>query len=162
VTFRHCPRCATELVPRIDEGRARARCPREGCGFVHYDNPVPVVAGIVERDGHIVLVREKYMPEKWFGLVTGFLEREEDPAAGVLREIKEEIGLDGRIERLVGVYPFVPMNQVIIAYHVRAEGEIVQSDEIAGFKIIPIEKVRPWPFGTGEALRDFLSSRGSM
>jgi polyferredoxin len=33
-------------------------------------------------------------------------------------------------------------------------------DELAGYQEIPIEKVRPWPQGTGPGLRDWLATRG--
>jgi NAD+ diphosphatase len=120
--FRYCPRCGVELAESEHGGRTRPACPREGCGYVHWDNPVPVVAAIVEREGHVLLVRNKTFPEKWFGLVTGFLERGETPEEGVLREVKEELGLDAELRALVGAYAFLPMNQLIVAYHVVAHG----------------------------------------
>lgn len=156
---RFCPSCGQPLSVRNDGERDRKICVAEGCGRVVYDNPTPVVAAIVEKDGCAILARAHHFPEKWFGLVTGFLERGEAPDAGVLREVKEELGLDGTIVELVGVYPFTPMNQVIIAYHVRAEGEITLGAELAAFKAVPLEKLRPWPLGTGDAVRDFLANR---
>lgn len=158
---RFCPGCGGPLGTRSDGGKDRRACADPACGRVLYDNPTPVVAAIVERAGHVVLARNEGFPDGWFGLVTGFLERGEDPAEGVLREVKEELGLDGVIVSLVGVYPFAPMNQVIIAYHVRAEGEITVGDELAAVKEIPIAKLRPWPFGTGDAVRDWLANRPS-
>jgi NADH pyrophosphatase NudC (nudix superfamily) len=156
---RYCPRCGSELGDAEHGGRPRPSCPRDGCGYVHWDNPVPVVAAIVERDGCVVLVRNATFPPKWFGLVTGFLERGESPEEGVLREVKEELGLDATLVGLVGVYAFAPMNQVVIAYHLRAEGEIVLGEELAEHKLVPIEKLRPWPFATGDAVRDWLARR---
>ena len=41
-----------------------------------------------------------------------------------LREVREELGLNGRVVEMVGAYAFPAMNQVILAYHVAAEGEI--------------------------------------
>lgn len=144
----------------MDGGLNRAACPDSECGFIFYDNPTPVVAALVEHRGQIVLIRNKGWPEAWFGLVSGFLERNESPAEGVLREVKEEIGLDGAIESLIGVYPFFMRNQVIIAYYVRATGEITLGDELADYKIVAPEKLRPWPLGTGEAVRDWLKAQG--
>jgi NAD+ diphosphatase len=157
--MRFCPRCATPLATREDGGRDRLACPKEGCGYVFYDNPTPVVSALVEREGAIILARNKGWPEEWFGLVAGFLERGESPPEGVLREVKEELGLDGEIVSLIGLYPFPEMNQVIIAYHVRARGEIALGDELAAYKAVPPEKLRPWPMGTGHAVRDWLAAR---
>lgn len=161
---RFCLRCGTALEPVVLEERERRRCPAEGCGFVFYGNPLPVVAAIVEHvtgpgEGEIILARQKGWPPGWFGLVTGFLERGEEPEAAMLRELREELGLEGEIVSLVGVYPFVQRNEIIVAWHVRARGEIVLGDELEAHKRVAIEKLRPWPFGTGLAVRDWLARR---
>jgi NAD+ diphosphatase len=162
-TAKFCLRCGGALAPHEEENRTRMRC--GACGWVHYGNPTPVVAAIVEHRASaddtacVVLVRNHGWPDKWFGLVTGFLEANETPAAGVLRELKEELGLDGEVVSLVGVYAFPQRNELIVAYHVRATGEIVRGAELEDHKRVPIEKVRPWPFGTGEALKDWLDRR---
>jgi ADP-ribose pyrophosphatase YjhB (NUDIX family) len=126
---------------------------------VHWDSPVPVVAAIVEHDGEIVLVNDRAWPPDLFGVVAGFLEPEESPEAGVLREVKEELGLDGEILRLVGVYAFAQKNQVIMAWHVRAGGEIRLGGELRAVKRVAPERLKPWSFGTGPAVRDWLTGR---
>jgi NADH pyrophosphatase NudC (nudix superfamily) len=156
---RHCPLCTTELKPGFAYGRDRLICPTLGCGYVFWDNPRPVVAAIVEHEGDIVLARNQGWPDNMFGLVTGFLERGELPEEGILREIKEEIGLDGEIVSFIGHYVFEPMNQIITAYHVRAWGNIVIDDELAGIKRVSPDKLRPWPMGTGKAVADWLATR---
>lgn len=158
--FKFCPRCAKPLETVEYDGMTRRRCPDKACGFVHWNNPVPVVAAIIEYDGQVLLARNKLWPEKFFGLVTGFLERNEAPQAGVLREVKEEVGLDAKLEGFVGHYDFHQMNQLIIAFHVSASGPITLNDELAEYKLLPPEKVRPWPSGTGHAMRDWLVARG--
>ncbi|MHB8878082.1 MAG: NUDIX domain-containing protein, partial [Myxococcaceae bacterium] len=117
-----CPRCAGPLSPRAEGGRSRLACTAPGCGYVFYGNPVPVVAAIVEHEGKVLLVRNKGWPEKMFGLMTGFLEAGEAPEVAVLRELEEELGLKGEVVSLVGLYAFEQMNQLIVAYHVKAEG----------------------------------------
>jgi len=89
-------------------------------------------------------------------LITGFLEKGESPEKAVIREVKEELDLDARAVGLIGIYPFAEQNQVIIAYHISAEGEIKMGEELAEVKSVAPEKVRPWPFGTGHAVKDWL------
>ena len=158
----YCPRCAHALVDAPHGGRTRRACPEARCGFVFWDNPTPVVAAIVERNDKVVLARSVGWPEKWFGLVTGFLERGESPEEGVLREVEEELGLRAELKALVGVYAFRRMNQVIVAYHVEAHGGQITLDEteLAAYKEVPLAKVRPWRAGTGQALMEFLRERG--
>ena len=156
--FSHCPKCGAALTDFTDhEGRSR----RKGadCGFIHYDNPTPVVAAIVEHGDDIILVQNKGWPAHFFGLVTGFLEKNEEPTDAVLREVEEELGLKGELVSFVGIYTFTMMNQVIMTWHVRAEGEVVVGDELAAIKRIPRHKLRPWPMGTGKAVADWLAGR---
>ena len=154
--FKFCPRCGSALVTRTHHGRERKLCEASGCGFVHWGNPTLVVAAIIEHEGQMLLARGKNWPEKMFALVTGFLEAAESPEQGVLREVKEEVGLDGEVLSLVGVYPFEMRNEVIIAFHVRTAGKIVLNDELAAYKLIPKEKLRAWPLGTGLAVQDWI------
>lgn len=137
---------------------ARLACSKD-CGFVHWDNPVPVVAAIVEHEGMIVLARNKAWPERMFGLITGFLEKDETPAQGVQREVNEELSLEPQGAALVGLYPFARRNELIIAYHVPARGEIRLNEELAEFRRIAPERLRPWDSGTGPALADWLKGR---
>lgn len=158
--YRYCPLCRTELVSAVRGGATRLVCPQ--CPFVHWRNPVPVVAAVVERADRVVLVRSIGRPPTWFGLVAGFLERDEHPEAAVLREVREELGIDCRLESCIGIYPFERLNQVIFAYHVRgSDGPItLAADELDAYREVPLDKLRPWPQGTGPALRDWLAARG--
>lgn len=156
---KYCPQCKESLVTREIDGKSRLACPSGSCGYVFWDNPTPVVAAVVEHNGAVVLVRNKGWPEKIYGLLSGFLEKNETPETAILREVKEEIGLDAKIESLIGIYSFFQMNQLIVAYHISAQGEIKLGDELAGVKSVPPERLKPWPFGTGIAVRDWLERR---
>ncbi|HEY7840083.1 MAG TPA: NUDIX domain-containing protein [Gammaproteobacteria bacterium] len=155
---RFCPRCGGALRLRDIGGSERSVCADDACGYVFWNNPVPVVAALVEHDGAIVLANNRDWPDHLFGLITGFLERRESPEAAVLREVHEELGLAGRIESLIGLYPFEQMNQIIIAFHVRAEGSIRLGEELRAVKRVEPAKLRPWDFGTGLAVRDWLKA----
>lgn len=157
-----CPKCATPLVDEMRGGKERRICPAESCGYVFWNNPIPVVCAIVEREGKVILVQSKGWPKSWYALVTGFLERKEMPEEAVIREVKEEIGLDATVGSFIGMYPFYRMNQLLLVYHVIAEpGDIqLEEEELVDYKEVPIEDVRPWPAGTGVGLRDWLRTKG--
>lgn len=158
--YRYCPQCGQALESRDEGAMPRQACPDRRCGFIHWDNPVPVVAAVVEHEGKIVLARNVAWPATWYALVTGFLERAEDPAQAVLREVKEELDLDGLAANFIGHYEFRRMNQIIIAYHVPAVGTIRLNEELADYRHEAFHEVRYWEAGTGYALRDWLRTRG--
>jgi NAD+ diphosphatase len=165
VDAKFCILCATALAPIVqleDSGaRTRLRCP--ACGWTHWNNPTPVLAAVIElldRDGQVLLARNAAWPGKFFGLITGFMEAGESPTEGIAREVMEETSLRAESVALIGAYEFLRMNQVIIAYHVAARGQIVLSPELVDYRTLAPEKVKCWPAGTGHALADWLRSRG--
>jgi len=158
--MRFCPLCGDKLVEKEIDGAQRIACSSDTCSFVHWDNPTPVVAAIVELDGKVIMIRNKGWPEKMFGIVSGFLEKGETPDNAILREVKEELGLDGRIESFIGYYSFFEMNQLILTYHIAAKGEIVIGDELEEIRVVEPERIKPWPYGTGPAVKKWLESRG--
>ena len=156
--YNFCPTCQSKLRTNKEGYLA---CTDDSCTFVYYENPTPVVAAIVEYgENQVVLAHNVAWPPKWYAVITGFLEKHEDPAECVVREVKEELGLDAEIGEFIGHYTFKRMNQLIIAYHVRASGEITLNEELDDYKIVPFEKVKTWPSGTGRALKHFLEGRG--
>jgi NAD+ diphosphatase len=165
MNFRFCPQCATALAPieQLEDGGPKTRLRCTACDFTHWNNPTPVLAAVVEcvdRDGQLLLARNAAWTHRMFALITGFMEAGETPQEGVAREVTEETGLAVDAVSLIGVYDFQRMNQVIIAYHAQARGEIVLSPELAEYKLFAPQDVRCWPAGTGYALADWLRSRG--
>ena len=163
--FKFCPSCATPLqLQSADEdggAKTRLRCP--ACTWTHWNNPTPVLAAVidlVDRDGQVLLARNAAWPGKFYGLITGFMEAGETPEEGITREVGEETSLIVDSLSLVGVYEFLRMNQVIIAYHVRARGEIVLSPELVSYRLFAPAEIKCWPAGTGRAVADWLRSRG--
>lgn len=156
--YRFCPACATPLTRAICGERERSACP--ACDWVHWDNPVPVVAAVIEYEGRVLLARNAAWPAGRFALVTGFLERDETPRDAVIREVKEETNLDAIDAQLIGVYDFALRNQVIIAYHVSAAGDVKLNEELVEYRLIEPARVKTWPRGTGFALADWLRTRG--
>jgi NAD+ diphosphatase len=159
--MQYCPWCGSRLGLKKIEGREYTACTTGLCEYVYWDNPLPVVAAIVEHRGSVLLARGKGWPANFFGLVTGFLEKGESPEDAVRREVKEELGLDSEIRGFVGMYPFFQKNQLLLVYHLSADGDIMLNDELEEVKSVTPEKLRPWPFGTGIAVKDWLERRNA-
>ncbi len=158
--FKFCPRCAAPLQDRIEGGFNRRVCDTQACGYIWWDNPTPVVAAVVEHEGRVLLARNVAWPPGFFALVTGFLEKNELPHEAVQREVEEELGLTPQGASFIGHYSFERMNQLIIAYHVPAQGSVRLNEELAEYKHVACEQARFWPAATGYALRDWLRGKG--
>lgn len=161
-TVRFCPCCGIHLVTRVIAEKNRLICPADNCNYVFWDNPVPVVAAVVEHEGSIILARNTAWPEKTFGLITGFLEKNETTEEAIKREVKEELGLDSLSADFIGIYSFFEMNQTIIGYHVRTDGAITIGEELAEVKPVNIDKLKAWPFGTGFIVQKWLEKLNNL
>ena len=160
--WRFCPNCATalQLVTQMEDGGEKARLRCAACAWTHWNNPTPVLAAVIQYRDRILLARNAAWTNKMYALITGFMEAGETPQEGIAREIREETSLEPVELNLIGVYDFQRMNQVIIAYHAIARGEIRLSPELVDYKLYEYDAVKCWPAGTGYALADWLRSRG--
>lgn len=159
--IKYCPQCGSVLIDKQTDDRSRKHCPDDKtCGYVHWNNPVPVVGAIVEHNGEIILARNAMWPPEWYAIITGFLEKGESAEEGILREVKEELNLDAEIVEFVSIYDFFQMNQLIIVYHVKAVGEIQLSEELVDYRRYKDHEIKPWPMGTGQAVKAWQNKRG--
>lgn len=104
------------------------------CG--QWEKPSLAVDAIVINGDKILLIKRGKEP--WKGMLAfpgGFVEQGEDPEVAVIRELKEECGLDGVVEKLVCVKGDPnrdPRGHVVsIAYLVTAQGMPSAGDDAA-------------------------------
>ena len=90
----HCPQCGGTLGLLLVERRERQGC--VGCGFVLYRNPASASAGVVLNPaGEVLLVRRAIEPWKgYWALPAGYQEIDEGPEDALVREVREETGID--------------------------------------------------------------------
>lgn len=98
-----CTYCGQKLINERIEGVKRAVC--SSCENIHYDNPIPASAAVVFNDkGEILLVKRNCEPKAgMWCLPGGFIEVDETPDQGTIRELKEETGLDADTDILLDV-----------------------------------------------------------
>jgi len=128
--------------------------------------PYLAVDGVVrlwerERFKGIVLVERRYEP-LGYALPGGFVEVGETVEKAVLREVKEETGLDARIVKLLGVYSEPnrdPRFHVVsVVFVLDAYGEPKGGDDAKKAVVFPIEDL-PFDkivFDHAKILKDYL------
>jgi len=73
------------------------------------------VAGVFfSADGKVLVLHHVYRHTYPWGLPSGFLNAGESSEQGVLRELKEETGLDGSIERILGIQLVRPHHMEVV------------------------------------------------
>ena len=72
---------------------------------------VGALATIFDDTGRVLLVHQMYKGNKW-AWPGGIVEESESPWAAVVREVKEEVGLEVQVTRLISVYHVADRNSV--------------------------------------------------
>ncbi len=105
--FRYCPQCAKPLERQEHQnGEAFPGCP-DG-HFTHYDNPAAVAGAVVRQDGKYLVLKRAQEPSKGkWEIPGGFINAGETAEETIIRELKEETGLDVRIVRYIGSFASV-------------------------------------------------------
>jgi len=162
--MKFCPNCANPLIKKYIDGSSKLACSNEACSFVYWNNPVPVVAALVEYNQTYIIARNVLWPKKIFSVITGYLEQNETPEDAVLREVSEELGLSGNIRRHIGNYTFREKNQVILCYEVEATGTITTNHELAEIRLLTPAELLEYDFSplyiTQNIIHDWAKTSG--
>ena len=129
--FKYCPFDGQPLT-ETEHGKPACKC-----GFVQWDNPIPVVAVLITTGGGIVAIQRKLDPcAGGWCLPCGFVDSGEDPAIAAVRETKEEAGLDVKVLSLLRAVKAPTANQIILFYHAEVVGgALAAGDDAAQVKI---------------------------
>lgn len=80
-------------------------------------------------------------------MITGFVERNENPMATLRRELKEELGLDLAGAEFIGHFVFPEANQLIVAFLAHGVGSVSFGSELAEVKMLTNEEAETYNFG---------------
>lgn len=131
---------------------------------MRYKNPKLTVDGIVKRDEKVLLIKRKKEPFKnMWALPGGFVNYGEKAEDAVIREVKEETGLDTRVERLFGVYsdpdrdPRGHTVSIVFVLQI-VGGELRGGDDACDAKFFPLDDLPELAFDHSRILSDFRRS----
>lgn len=163
--YEFCPKCAASLeLKKLKEIEPeRLVCIR--CGFVFYLGPSVAVGAIVPLDGGIALLKRGIEPGhgKWV-FPGGYVDRGETLPEAVVRETREEVGLDVHPVRLLNAYSYPGRPIILVAYLTEARGGTLQAaDEALEVRVVSPREI-PWSElafpSTHDVLRDYVAGLG--
>jgi ADP-ribose pyrophosphatase YjhB (NUDIX family) len=142
--FKFCPADGTRLEdPRPSGGVA---CPL--CGRSWYRNSAPAVGAVIVEDSRALVTVRAREPEKGrVDLPGGFLEVGEHPVDGLVREAREELGVEIEVvERpvLLATHTYGEGGAYVLAIGFRAritDGETHPTDDVAEVRWISTEEL---------------------
>ncbi|MFN7086736.1 MAG: NAD(+) diphosphatase [Burkholderiales bacterium] len=119
-----CGRCGTPTEQRRNE-RARA-CPN--CGRVVYPPISPAIMVLVTRGRELLLGRRAIWPEQRYSALAGFVEPGETLEQTVVRETREEVGVEIANIRYFGSQPWPFPHSLMIAFTAEYAGGEIRPD----------------------------------
>ena len=155
---RFCGRCGT---PTERHAKERSRvCPR--CGLQHFPRLSPAVITLIEDGERMLLARSPHFAPGVYSTLAGFVEPGESLEEAVVREVREEVGVELADLRYFSSQPWPFPNSLMVGFVARyAGGEIrLQEDEIEDARWFTREDLPVLPGAMSIARRlieDFLA-----
>lgn len=111
-THQFCGRCGAQLRTKTTE-RAK-ECPQ--CGLLHFPRLAPAIIVLVEHGRKLLLARSRHFLPGMYSVLAGFVEPGESLEEAVVREIKEEVGIDVKDIRYFGSQPWPFPHSLMIGF----------------------------------------------
>jgi ADP-ribose pyrophosphatase YjhB (NUDIX family) len=160
--YKYCPVCQQILTLENSDNKSRLECTR--CGFVHYQNPLPVVSILIEDEGRVLLGKRLENPGKGkWALPSGYIEYGDDFLTTGIQEAKEETGLEVEIKSIINVMSsFYSPKFHFLAIYLKAniiQGELEAGDDLEEVKwFSPGEKLTDMAFEEDQEMLDLFWS----
>lgn len=115
MTFKYCAECGHKLED-IQCGDDNCKiCP--SCKKIYGSSPFPVVEVLVVNEFHeILLLKQNYISEEKWTVVSGYMIDGETIEDAVIREVKEETGQDVISSNYISSYYFAPKQLIMIGF----------------------------------------------
>jgi ADP-ribose pyrophosphatase YjhB (NUDIX family) len=162
--MKYCSDCGQTVSWKLPEGDTHERWICDACGRVHYQNPLPVVGCVPERNGKILLCKRAIEPRygKWT-VPAGFMELGESTANGAARETREEACAEVEIGHLFAVVDVIDAGQVHFFYTAKLVSDFSPGAESLECRMFAEDEI-PWEeiaFHSGRyALKKYFEDRG--
>lgn len=151
--FSFCPVCGSASFAVNDERSKRC----SDCGFTYYCNAsASTVAVIVDAERRLLVVRRSKEPARGtLDLPGGFVDPGETLEEGCIREVKEELGGEGKVRRFLFSLPnqylfsgfTVHTTDAFFEVEILNPEKLRAGDDADAYFWMPLDKIKPEEFG---------------
>lgn len=156
---KYCGRCGNTM--QADTSERAMRC--EPCGTINYPRIAPCVIVLITRGEEILLARNANFPGPMYSTLAGFIEPGETVEETLVREVREEVGVEVCNLRYFQSQSWPFPNQLMIGFFAdHAGGEIV-CDQIEivdaqWFNVNDLPMIPPVSSVSGQLIQHYIDN----
>ena len=139
--FTYCPHCGKELIKKEigDEGLIPF-C--EACSVPLWDMfTTCIITAVVNECNEVALIKQSYLTTATYVCVAGHMKIGESAEETVVREVKEEIGLDVEKLTFIKTYPYAQKEMLMLGFKAEVKkADFVFSQEVDSAKWFSFEE----------------------
>lgn len=138
--FKFCPDCGEKLTAKSfgDEYDVPFCKKCDKSWFEVFSNAVIVL--VINEYGEAAVLRQNYISERYYNLVSGYMKPGETAESAACREVSEEIGVEITDLSLIGTFWFAKKDMLMIGFIARAKKtDFTLSTEVDGAEWIATE-----------------------
>jgi NAD+ diphosphatase len=140
-TQRFCSRCGSPTL--ATEGGHVMVCTNSECKHQYFPRSDPATIMLVHRPGFCLLGRQPSWPEDVYSTLAGFVEAGESAEQAVVREVKEESGIEIQNLRYFSSQPWPFPQSLMLGFFAEAlTTEITCGSELADVRWFSVEETR--------------------
>lgn len=155
----YCGRCGSPMTADQDERAMHCK----PCAIINYPRIAPCVITLVHRGEELLLARNANFPQPMFSTLAGFIEAGETAEETLVREVREEVGVEVCNLRYFQSQSWPFPNQLMLGFYAEYESGNIVCDELEiaeahwfHYKELPM--IPPTSSVSGQLIQHYIQS----